>query len=490
MRSATPEAGADVLSGPDIAGRVVRGGALRAIGFGAVNLLGVASSVVLLRHLGVADFGRYGTVIALVAIASGLADAGLNMTGSRELSLLPRGPQRRHLLGALLGARLLLLTAAAVAAVLFALAAGYDSELVAGTALAGGGAALIGAQSTLTLPLSVELRNGLLTLSEILKQVILVVGVIALAAAGAALMPFFAVQIAVGIGALLAVPFLVARSDLAWPSVSREELRRLAIVALPVALASIVTAFYVRILIVLASLITSEYETGLFVTSARIVEMLGGIALLVVGVILPVATVAARDDRGRLRYVLAHTTKTALLGGGLLALTVVVAARPIVVLLGGEEFAPAAPVLRLQAPVVLTIFLVYSWTAFLIADGHRRALVRCMLIGLAVLFVTGVPLIAALDAKGAALAALAADVVLTAVMLGAVRRVGDGSVGVETGFLIRYAATLAVGAGVALAVLAVAPAVVAATAAAAAFAVAALSLRLVPSELMALIPGR
>ena len=67
----------------------------------------------LLRHLGVADFGRYGTVIALVAIASGLADAGLNMTGSRELALLPRGSERRRLLGALLGARLLLLLAAA-----------------------------------------------------------------------------------------------------------------------------------------------------------------------------------------------------------------------------------------------------------------------------------------------------------------------------------------------------------------------------------------
>src|SRR4029450_631900 len=191
----------------------------------------------------------------------------------------------------------------------------------------------------------------------------------------------------------------------------------------PWALASIVTAFYVRILIVLASLITSDYQTGLFVTSARIVEMLGGIALLVVGVIRPVATVAARDDRGRLRYVLAHTTKTALLGGGLLALTVVVAARPIVVLLGGEEFAPAAPVLRLPAPVVLTIFLVYSWPAFLIAQRHPPAPFRCMLIGLAVLFATGVPLIAALDAKGAAIGALAADLVLTAVMLGAVRRV-------------------------------------------------------------------
>ena len=490
MQSATPDAGEDVLTGPDIAGRVVRGGALRTIGFGVVNLLGVVSSVVLLRHLGVTDFGRYGTVVALVAIASGLADAGLNVTGSRELSLLPRGPQRRHLLGSLLGARLFLLTGAGVAAVVFAVAAGYDSEMVAGTAFAAIGAVLIGAQSTLTLPLSVELKNGLLTINEILRQVILVVGVVVLAALGAALTPFLALQIVVGVVTLAAVPLLVARSDLAWPSRSLEDLRRLAIVALPVALASIVTAFYVRILIVLASLITSEYETGLFVTSARIVEMLGGIALLVVGVILPVATVAARDDRGRLRYVLAHTTKTALLGGAFVGLIVLIAARPIVVLLGGEEFAPAASVLRIQAPVILTIFLVYSWSAFLVADGRRRELVTCMLTGLAVLFLAGVPLIAALDAEGAALAALAADVVLTAVMFRAVRGVGDGRVGVEPGYLLRYAATLALSAGVALAFLAFAPDAVAAAAAATAFAGAAIALRLVPSELMALIPGR
>jgi O-antigen/teichoic acid export membrane protein len=490
MESATPGAAPDVLSGPDIADRVVRGGALRAIGFVVVNLLGVVSSVVLLRHLGVSDFGRYGTVIALVAIVSGLADAGLNMTGSRELALLPRGPERRRLLGALLGVRLVLLVAAALAALAFAVVAGYDSEMLAGTALVAAGGVLLGAQSTMALPLVVNLRNGLVTLSEILKQVILVVGVVVLAAAGAALTPFFAVQVLVGVGALLSVPLLVARTDLAAPSFSRDDIRRLAIVALPVALASIVTAFYVRTVIVLASLLTSEYETGLFVTSARIMEMIGGVALLVVGVILPVVTVAARDDRGRLRYVLAHTTKLALLGGGLLAITVVVAARPIVVLLGGEDFAPAASVLRLQAPVVLTIFLVYAWTAFLIADGHRRALVRCMLIGLAALFVTGVPLIAQLDAEGAALAAVAADLVLTAVIFQAVRRVGDGRVGVEPDYLVRYAVALVAGAAAALGVLAVAPAAVAAGAAAAAFTGAAFALRLVPSELTALLPRR
>ncbi len=57
----------DVLAGEDVAHRVVRGGAQRAIGFVATNLLTAAGAVVLLRYLGVADFGRYGTVMALVA---------------------------------------------------------------------------------------------------------------------------------------------------------------------------------------------------------------------------------------------------------------------------------------------------------------------------------------------------------------------------------------------------------------------------------------
>jgi O-antigen/teichoic acid export membrane protein len=481
---------ADVLAGPDVAQRVVRGGAQRTIAFGLVNLLGVASSVVLLRYLGVTDFGRYGTVIALVAIASALADAGLNMTGSRELALLPAGRERRRLLGALLGVRLLLLVLAVLAAVAFAAVAGYDSAMLAGTVLAGLGAILIGAQSTLGLPLVVGLQNALLSINEVLKQVILVVGVLVLAAVGAALTAFFAVQVAVGVGALLALPFLVDRSQLAWPSLSREQLRHLAFTALPIALAATITALYTRMLIVMASLLTSEYETGLFVTSSRVIEMVGGLAMLATGILLPVATVAARDDRARLRYMLEHTTKLVLVAGGLLALTMVFAARPIVVVLGGEDFAAAAPVLRLQAPVVLSIFLVYGWTAFLIADARRRALVQCMLVGASTLLVTGLVLIARFDAKGAALAAVAADLVLVALFLRAARRVGDGTVGVGPGYLVRYLAALAAGGGMAAAVLAVAPATVAAVVAAVVFSALALALRLVPSEVAALLPGR
>jgi O-antigen/teichoic acid export membrane protein len=484
------EPGVDVLSGPDLAGRVVRGGVMRVIGFAVVNLLGLAGSVVLLRHLGVDDYGRYGTVIALVGIAVGLGDVGLNVTGSRELALASDEAERRTLMGSLLGARLLLLTATVVASIVFAAVAGYDSAMLVGTAVAGAGAVLVGAQATLALPLVVGLRNGLLSLNEVFKQVVLLVGIVVAVLVGAGLAPFFWLQLAVGVAAMAIVPALVDRHQLAWPTLSRGDLRDLAFTALPVALAAILTTFYMRMLVVISSLVTSDHQTGLFVTSARIMEMIGGLPMLVMGVILPVATVAARDDRPRLQYVLAHTTKLAMLGGGLIALVVVVAARPIVILLGGHQFGAAAPVLRLQGPVILTTFLVYAWTGFLIADNRRRDLVRCMLIGTASLLAAGIVLTSVLDAKGAALAAVAADVVLAAIVLRAARRVGDGRIRVEPDYLARYAVVLGASAGVALLVLVVAPDAVAAVAGGLVYVGLAFGLRTVPSELTALIPRR
>jgi O-antigen/teichoic acid export membrane protein len=66
----------------------------------------MVGAVLLLRHLGVDDFGRYGTVMALLGIVQGISDAGLTMTGSRELAVRA-GEERRELLAHLLGLRIL-----------------------------------------------------------------------------------------------------------------------------------------------------------------------------------------------------------------------------------------------------------------------------------------------------------------------------------------------------------------------------------------------
>ena len=89
-----------------------------------MNLLGVASSLILLRHLGVVDYGRYGTVLALIAIASGLADAGMTVVGSRELALRRPGGERDRLIALMLSLRVVLSVAFVVGAFGVGLAAG------------------------------------------------------------------------------------------------------------------------------------------------------------------------------------------------------------------------------------------------------------------------------------------------------------------------------------------------------------------------------
>src|SRR5690349_18552580 len=149
----------DVLTSPEAGGRVIRGSVWRAGGGVAGSLVGIATAALLLRHLGVAESGRYVTVISLLAIAVAVADIGLNVSGSRWLAL--RAPaDRAQLIGNILGQRMVLMPVALLLVIAFAVLAGYPSRMLAGTVLAGAGFLLVALANALLLGLTVELRNA------------------------------------------------------------------------------------------------------------------------------------------------------------------------------------------------------------------------------------------------------------------------------------------------------------------------------------------
>jgi O-antigen/teichoic acid export membrane protein len=433
---------ADVLSGPDVAAHVVRGGLQRAAGFLAVNVLTAAAAVLLLRHLGVEDFGRYGIVMALLAIVQGISDAGLSMTGSRELSVRT-GVERRDLLAHLLGLRIVLTGAGVAVAVGFAALAGYDDALVWGTAVAGAGVFLLSVQAAMLLPLAVELRNGRLTLNEVIRQAVLLTGFVTLVAAGASLVSFFAAQLAAALIVLAVTPLLLPRHHMVWPRWTGPQLRALARMTLPLAVSSVLSVLYFRMLVVLISLLEdSPTEVGYYVTSTRIVELFLALPVILVSVVLPVLSVAARDDDGRLRYVSLRLTQALGLLGVLLALVLGVGADAIILVLGGEEYAGAAPVLQIQCVALVTIFVAGAWTTTLIGMGRTQALVVTGAIGVAAVLLFGLLLIPPLGAEGAAIAAVAADVVYCGAVFVALRQAGPGR-DFPAGPLLRMAAAAA-----------------------------------------------
>ena len=384
-------------------------------------------AIVLLRYLGVDEFGRFGTVMALLALVQGLTDAGLGITASRELSVVSDEAERREMLGHILGIRITLTTVGVVLAVLFAVLAGYEQELVIGTLVAGIGVLFLSLQAAMLLPLIVGLENGRITVSEILRQGLLVVLFIALVVAGSGLMGFFFAQLVAGAILLALTPLLMGRGRLVAPRWSVERMRPLVVVGIPVAVFTVLGMLYFRILVVLMSVVSDdETQIGYYVTSSRVVEIAVGLPVLLVTVVLPVMSVAARDDRTRLSYVTARMTETMAIGGIVIALLISIGARPLILLVGGESYEPAATVLSIQAIALITIFVASAWSPTLISLGRTRELALVAAIGVAAVVSIGLVLIPKYEAEGAAITAVAADIVLCAATYVALRRAGPG----------------------------------------------------------------
>jgi O-antigen/teichoic acid export membrane protein len=419
---AADRASPGVIAETGAAPRVIRGATVRAAGSGVNLLLASTTAILLLRYLGVEDFGRYITVMALIGIVSGVTDAGLTAVGARELALHSPGEQRRRLLANLVAIRLTITPLGVIGATVFALIAGYDETMVYGTILAGIGIVLVNAQATIMGSLLVELRIGALTGLEVLRQLLSVVGIAALVAAGASLLPFFSVQVGVGATLLLLTPFIFGRRFVSVSDVEVTTARRLLRDTLPMAVGLAMGMIYFRALIIMMSLIATAVETGLFATSFRIFEVLVGIPTLVLTVALPLLAQAGRDNAERLRHGLSRMTQLALALAVGLVLLIAVVAEPMIELIGGDEYADAAPVLRIQALALIGVFLNQTWQLGLISIGRYGSIAAANAGAFALVVGLGLALIPPYGAEGAAWAAVVGEAFLAALLFASIRR--------------------------------------------------------------------
>jgi O-antigen/teichoic acid export membrane protein len=406
-------AGPDLLDSSEAGGRVIRGGAVRSIGYFAGLALALVSTPLLTRHLGVVDFGHFVTVSSLIMIVTILADAGLTTVGVREYAVRD-APGRWRLMRNLVAVRLVVATIGAAGALLFALVAGYDGTLVAGTALAGVGLVFTMAQHTYVIPLTAELRLGLATMLDLLRQALTVVGVVVLVLAGAGLLAFFVLPIPVGIVVLVTTLLLIRGYRGIRPRADREEWSYLLAETLPAAAASVLASLFYRVAIVMMSVIASAEQTGYFSASFRVVEAFVAVPALLVGSAYPLLARAAETDRERLSYGFQRLFEVCVILGAWTALALFAGAQPVIDFIGGPDFASAVPVLQIQGPALAATFLVALFGGTLWVVRAKRELVIGNLAGVVAAIVLTAVLVPIADAKGAALAMVCAETLLAA----------------------------------------------------------------------------
>jgi O-antigen/teichoic acid export membrane protein len=405
----------DILDSPRAGTRVIQGTAVRSAGYFAGMALAVLAAPLLTRHLGVTDYGSFVVVSSLIAIATIFADAGMTAAGIREYSARSTA-DRSLLLQTLVFMRFAASVAAGAGAVVFAVVAGYDSLLVAGAALGAVGLVLTVAQRTYAIPLAVALRLELFTALDLLRQTLTVAGIIVLVVAGAGLLAFFVLPIPVSIVALAATLLVVRGYGRIRPVFRREEFLLL-LGQVPAAVASMLGALFYRVAIIMMSLLATSQQTGYFGLSVQVVDVFIPVATLVAGSAFPILARAADTDRQRLGFAFRQLFDVCVILGIGTAFLLVAGAQPIVAFLGGAEFEPTVPVLRIQGLALGATFLVTLFGYMLWVVRARRQLIVGNLFGLGAAAALTAALIPLWEAQGAALAMLIAESLL-AVWLG------------------------------------------------------------------------
>jgi O-antigen/teichoic acid export membrane protein len=409
--SAAPPPPPDILDRPEAGAKVIRGGAIRGITYGATILLTAATVPLMTRHLGVADFGRFVTASSVVMIVAGITEFGLSGIGTREYSLATPG-DRRALLANLLGLRSVLTVAGLAVATLLMVLGGYPKVVVAGMLVSGLGLMLLNAQQTYSISLTAQLDWGIASIFELVNAVVVAAGTVLLVLIGAQLFPFFLVSVASSAAALAVSGVYLRRRISLLPMFDIPQWRTMVRDTLPFAAAATVGILYPRIGLILVSLISNAEQTGYYSTAFKIVEVIGGTSGLIASSAFPLFARAGRDDHERLRYAVGKVGDTALIAGGYVTLSLVVAAPFVIEVIGGKSFGPAVPVLRLQAVALLGGFLAATWSYTLLSLHMHGALLRVTLAGLVASIALSVALVPSMGAEGASIASAVCEFVV------------------------------------------------------------------------------
>src|SRR5215218_9627482 len=346
---------------------LARGTGLRLAGQLVGGLASLAVLPLLIRHLGVPEFGRYVAVLAVIAIAVLASDIGLTGLALRD-SASADPQRRREVLAGLFGLRLAVAAAGALAAIGFALVVGYDGPALVGTALASLGLFPQIYADMIVVALVVDGRFGGAAVIETTRSVSASLLIVLLVLAGAGLAGFLAAwAAAAAIAAVTA--HLIGREAAGWPRPSRIETRRILSGASGYLFATGLHVVYFRAVMLVVAGRASAVEAGWFGAAFRITEFAGAAAGLAAGSATPTLARAADPmpaSRGFAQEAMRIIAAAAALGlavGVLLALC----ASPLMRILGGDELEPAAEVLRIQAIAVGLMFPAFAAGAALFA---------------------------------------------------------------------------------------------------------------------------
>lgn len=384
------------------------------------SFLGLVSIGLITRALGREGFGEYATVLAYLGTFQILADLGLYTLLTREIS--QNSEREKNLVSSFFTLRLVVAAFFLLVAVGLVFLFPYSYEVKLGVALA----SFAFLSMSLTQILMGVFQKYLQTYKNALAEVLGRLAQLGL------VWFFFHTQGGFHhyIGALVAgsivifvvnlffarrlVPFRLAVLPTQWKHILRT--------AFPIAVSLVFTLLYFKMDTIFLSLLKSQEDVGIYNVAYKVLETLIFFPAVFVGLLFPIFSKYAQQNREKFSKLLSSTTNLMTLAALPTVVGGVLLSSTIVSFIGGAEFLISAFTLKILFVAVGVIFYGTLFGSSVIALGLQRKAMWVYGAGFAFNFLTNLIFIPRYSYLGAAWTTVATEILVTVALVWLVRR--------------------------------------------------------------------
>ncbi|MDQ3980841.1 MAG: flippase [Actinomycetota bacterium] len=381
----------------------------------AVAALGWLGTIIMVRRLSVAEFGRFTFVFSLIGMIAVFTELGLGRMAIK--GLVDEGRDKASFAGTLVALRSCLGLVVYALAVAFVVVARYPAEVVSATLVAGIVLLLATPSHAIEAVFHVHLRMGTVALSSVVGQLAQLGLITAIAVGGRGSVVLFAVPPVVCELLILAWRLVTVRKlQPIRLNVDWAEWRALLREAAPLAAGAVMVSFSYRVDSVMLSKLDTFTAVGVYGVAYKFVDIVHYLPSALMPPLLAVLVRAWPDDARAFADTFRRAFTALALVGTLVAVEFAVFARPVISLLYGSEYAEGAHAARMVVGAeCVAAFTSLALTA-LVAMGRNRLYPIAAVVGLVVNIALNLWLIPNHSYEGAAAATLVTNALIVVVM--------------------------------------------------------------------------
>jgi O-antigen/teichoic acid export membrane protein len=367
------------------------------------------------RVLGDADYGKFSYALALATIFETLMDFGLNQVTVRQVA---RERERASsILANTVGLKFLWSGLALAVLVVMATALRHETDVRLACYLLGGSSVLRSYLLTVRGIFQGLERFGwesIVVLTD--RALLLILGATVLLAGGG--IEALAITFVISRAIALTLAVIFVRVQVGGPAVAfeRDVWRELQRAAIPFGFFMVVLNLYSYIDMVMLGVMRTNVETGWYSAAYRIYEGLTYAPSLIAAVLTPRLSALFIADRALHARLARQWVAVSVLLAVVVGAVLVLVARPLIGLLFGADYLPAASALQILGAGAVFVFAIWILHAVAISANREMLLLTTGLVGLAVNVGSNLVLIPRQGINGAALATIIGECVSAAML--------------------------------------------------------------------------